>query len=442
MNAMKTEFTEVSETRKHLSFEVPTDVVAAEIERVASSYRRSARVPGFRPGKVPATVIKQRYREQILSDVAQGLIPRAVDEALKERNLQPVATPDIRDVVLEEGQPLTFVADFETLPAIDPGDYTGLTVRKPPAVLEVGAVDQAIERLRQRAARWQPVEDRPSAAGDTLLIDLTRTRRTSLIEAPGEGRPARGGMDDQPEPLQNVTVELGASANPPGFDQYLTGTSAGDTRSFTVTFPAEYEVAELAGATVDYDVTVKGVRRKELLALDDEFAKEVSELATLDELRARIREDLQKEAEREADHQVRHDLLHQLAGRMPQAPEVLVDREVDRRFEELVRRLMDQGVDPRTANVDWQQFREGQRAPAESTVKSTLVLDEIARREQIQATDEDVAREIERFAEASGRTPAAVRATLEKEDALDRIRAGIGREKTMTWLLEKANITT
>ncbi len=442
MNAMKTEFTEVSETRKHLSFEVPTDVVAAEIERVASSYRRSARVPGFRPGKVPATVIKQRYREQILSDVAQGLIPRAVDEALKERNLQPVATPDIRDVVLEEGQPLTFVADFETLPAIDPGDYTGLTVRKPPAVLEVGAVDQAIERLRQRAARWQPVEDRPSAAGDTLLIDLTRTRRTSLIEAPGEGRPARGGMDDQPEPLQNVTVELGASANPPGFDQDLTGTSAGDTRSFTVTFPAEYEVAELAGATVDYDVTVKGVRRKELLALDDEFAKEVSELATLDELRARIREDLQKEAEREADHQVRHDLLHQLAGRMPQAPEVLVDREVDRRFEELVRRLMDQGVDPRTANVDWQQFREGQRAPAESTVKSTLVLDEIARREQIQATDEDVAREIERFAEASGRTPAAVRATLEKEDALDRIRAGIGREKTMTWLLEKANITT
>jgi trigger factor len=125
-----------------------------------------------------------------------------------------------------------------------------------------------------------------------------------------------------------------------------------------------------------------------------------------------------------------------------QAPEVLVDREVDRRLEELVRRLMEQGVDPMKANVDWQQFRDAQRQPAEETVKSTLVLDEIARREQVQATDEDVAAEIDRFAERSGRTPAAVRATLEKEGGLDRIRAGIRREKTMTWLLEKANIVT
>ncbi len=439
---MKTEITDVSETRKNLAFEVPTDVVEAEIERVARSYTRSARVPGFRPGKVPATLVKQRYKDQILNDVVHGLIPRAVDEALRERGLQPVATPDIRDVVLEEGRPLTFVADFETLPGIDPGEYTGLTVRKPPAVLEVGAVDQALERLRQRAARWQPIEDRAATTGDTLLVDLTRTRRTSVIEIPGEGRPARGGMDDKPEALQNVTIELGASANPPGFDEHLTGVRAEDTRSFTITYPRDYETAELAGGTVDYDVQVKGVRRKELLPLDDEFAKEVSELGTLNELRDRIRRDLQQEAEHEADHQVRHDLLRQLAGRMPHAPEVLVDREVDRRFEELVRRLMEQGIDPRTANLDWQQFRETQRAPAESTVKSTLVLDEIGRREQIQATDEDVTQEVERFAERSGRTAPAVRATLEKEDALDRIRAGIVREKTLAWLIEKANIIT
>jgi trigger factor len=439
---MKTEITDVSETRKNLAFEVPTDVVEAEIERVARSYTRSARVPGFRPGKVPATLVKQRYKDQILNDVVHGLIPRAVDEALRERGLQPVATPDIRDVVVEEGRPLTFVADFETLPGIDPGEYTGLTVRKPPAVLEVGAVDQALERLRQRAARWQPVEDRAATTGDTLLVDLTRTRRTSVIEIPGEGRPARGGMNDKPEALQNVTIELGASANPPGFDEHLTGVRAEDTRSFTITYPRDYEMAELAGGTVDYDVQVKGVRRKELLPLDDEFAKEVSELGTLNELRDRIRRDLQQEAEHEADHQVRHDLLRQLAGRMPHAPEVLVDREVDRRFEELVRRLMEQGIDPRTANLDWQQFRETQRAPAESTVKSTLVLDEIGRREQIQATDEDVTQEVERFAERSGRTAPAVRATLEKEDALDRIRAGIVREKTLAWLIEKANIIT
>ena len=437
---MKTEFTEVSDTRKNLSFEIPTDVLDAEIDRVARGYSRTARVPGFRPGKVPASVVKQRYREQILYDVAHDLIPRLVGDALRERGLEPVATPDIRDVVLEEGQPMTFVADFETLPPIDPGDYTGLTLRKPPAVLEVGAVDRALEQLRQRAARWHPVEDRPAGTGDTLLLDLARTRRTGLIEIPGEG-PSRS-PDDKPEQMQNVSIELGAKANPPGFDTQLSGTNAGEARSFTVSYPQDYDVPELAGATVDYDATIKGVRRKELLPLDDDFAKEVSELGTLDALRDRVRDDLQKGAEHDAEHQVRHELLQTLASRLKTAPDVLVDQEIERRLEEFVRRLMEQGIDPAKANIDWADFRERQRGPSADTVRSTLVLDEIARRESIDADDADITREVERFAERAGRTPAAVRARLEKEGGLDRIRAGIRREKTVTWILEKAQIVT
>ncbi len=437
---MKTEFTEVSDTRKNLSFEIPTDVLDAEIDRVARGYSRTARVPGFRPGKVPASVVKQRYREQILYDVAHDLIPRLVGDALRERGLEPVATPDIRDVVLEEGQPMTFVADFETVPPIDPGDYTGLTLRKPPAVLEVGAVDRALEQLRQRAARWHPVEDRPAGTGDTLLLDLARTRRTGLIEIPGEG-PSRS-PDDKPEQMQNVSIELGAKANPPGFDTQLSGTNAGEARSFTVSYPQDYEVPDLAGATVDYDATIKGIRRKELLPLDDDFAKEVSELGTLDALRDRVREDLQKGAEHDAEHQVRHELLQTLASRLKTAPDVLVDQEIERRLEEFVRRLMEQGIDPTKANIDWADFRERQRGPSADTVRSTLVLDEIARRESIDADDADITGEVERFAERAGRTPAAVRARLEKEGGLDRIRAGMRREKTVTWILEKAQIVT
>ena len=438
---MKAELTDVSETRKHLTFEVPPDIVDAEIERVARTYGRSAKVPGFRPGKVPAQVIKQRYRDQIPHDVAHDLIPRLVSDALAQRGLDPVATPDIRDVVLDPGQPLTFVADFETLPPIDPGEYTGLTVRKPAAVLEVGAVDRALDELQQRAARWHAVEDRPSAGGDTVLLDLTRTAQPRTIRLAGEtALPERSAEDGKPESLQNVTIEIGAPANPPGFDEHLTGLSQGDARSFTVSYPADYEATDLAGATVAYDITVKGVRRKELLPLDDEFAKEVSDLDTLDAFRARLKENLQHEAEHDADHQARHGLLQQLSGRLKIAPEVLVDREVERRLEELVRRLMEQGVDPMKANVDWKQFREAQRGPAEESVKSTLLLDEIARREQIEADAGDVDQEIERFAQRSGRTAAAVRATLEKERGLDRIRAGIRREKTMAWLMEKANV--
>ena len=424
---MKIEFTEVTETQKHLSFEVPSDAVASEIQKVAQGYSRKARVPGFRQGKVPATVVKQRYKDQILYDVANAMIPRLVDEALRERGLEPVATPDITNVVIEEGQPLTFLAAFETVPPIDPGEYTGISLTKPPAVLEVGAVDEVLERLRQRAAKWHPVEDRPSAMGDAVLMDVTRTLKK-------EG--------SAPEPMQNVSIELGAAGNPPGFDEHLIGVVASDARAFSVTYKDDYEVPELAGATVDYEIVVKGVRRKELSDLNDDFAKEVSEVETLDALRDRIRHDLQHEAEHEADHKVRHDLLQNLAGRMRAAvPAALVDREIERRLEEFVRRLMDQGMDPMKAGIDWQEFRERQKGPSEETVKSTLVLDEIARREKFAADEIDVAAEIEKFAERTGRTAAAVRARLDKEGGLDRIASGIRREKTVAWLIEKAQVS-
>lgn len=437
---MKVEFTEVSETRKHLSFEIPPEVVEAEIARVAQDYSKTARVPGFRQGKVPSAVVRQRYRDQILHDVAHDLIPRVVGTALRERSLDPIVAPDIRDVVLEEGRPMTFLADFETLPPIDPGDYTGLVLRKPPAVLEVGAVDRALEQLQQRAARWHPVEDRPAESGDTLLVDLTRTKRGRLVQLAGEAPPADE-MEGKPEALQNVSIEVGNSANPPGFNEQLAGVPIGGTRAFPVVYPAEYELPELSGATVDYEITVKAIRRRELPAIDDEFAKEVSDVDTLDALRQRVHEDLQRGAEQDADHQMRHDLLTQLSSRVTSVPDSLVEQEIDRRLEEFVRRLMEQGVDPMKANVDWQDFRERQRTASGETVRSTLAVDEIARRESIEATDEDVEREIDRFAERSGRTAQAVRARLEKDGALDRIRAGVRREKTMTWLIEKANVT-
>jgi trigger factor len=437
---MKTEFTEVSETRRHLTFEIPPDVVEAEIARVAADYSRSARVPGFRQGKVPAAVVRQRYRDQILHDVAQDMIPRLVGTALRERGLEPVAVPDIRDVVLEEGQPMTFLADFETMPAIELGEYEGLTLRKPPAVLEAGAVDRALEQLQQRAARWMAVEDRPAGEGDTVLLDLTRTRRGRLVQLAGEATPPSD-LEGKPESLQNVSVEIGHAANPPEFNTQLTGAPLGATREFAVDYPADYEVKEMAGATIDYAVTVKSIRRRELLPLDDDFAKEVSEFETLAALRDRIREDLQHGAEHDAQHKMRHDLLMELGGRVKAVPDVLVEQEIDRRLEEFVHRLAEQGIDPMKAEIDWQEFRERQRQPALDTVKSTAAVDEVARREGLEATDADVEQEIEKFAARAGRTPAAVKARLEKDGAMARIRAGVRREKTMAWLIEKANVT-
>ncbi|MCX6549699.1 MAG: trigger factor, partial [Acidobacteria bacterium] len=203
---MKAELVDVSETRKRLTLEIPVDAVDAEIERVTARVGRSARVPGFRPGKVPARVVWQRYKDDILHDVAHELVPHALEEVLRERDIDPIDTPDVRDVVVEPGQPLTCTATFDVVPAFDPGVYRGIALRKKSVAVDDHAVDQMLERLRQRAARFEPIEGRPMAAGDWATVDLTR----QVLGA--EPPPA-------PESHENVTIELGAAANPPGFDE-------------------------------------------------------------------------------------------------------------------------------------------------------------------------------------------------------------------------------
>src|SRR5437763_6250118 len=248
---MKTEFVDVNETRKNLVVEIESDVVDAEIDKVSRDYSKAARVPGFRPGKVPAKVVRQRFRDQILHDVAHGLIPKAVDEALRERGVEPVDTPDIRDVVLEEGQPLKFTASFETVPPIEPGDYADIRLRRASLHVDDAAVSQALEGLRERAARYEPVDGRGVEAGDSVLMDLVRTTRgePSIVLTDADA-PATERAGPKSDNHQNVTVDIGAKANPPGFDEQLTGLEPGAHKTFDGTYPGDYAITELAGTTV------------------------------------------------------------------------------------------------------------------------------------------------------------------------------------------------
>jgi len=422
---MKTEFVDVNETRKNVRVEIPSDVVDAEIERVAKGYSRTARVPGFRPGKTPPRVIKQRFKDQILHDVAHDLIPRVMDDVLRERGVEPVDTPDVRDVTIEAGQPLTFTASFDTVPTFEPGEYSTLALRRPSSNIEDKAVDDAIERLRQRAARFEPVEGRGLEQGDSALVDLER-------------KEANGTADTH----KGVSVELGSTANPPGFDAELLGLAAGDSKTFSITFPGDYPSAELAGTEVTYTVTVHGIKKKTLPALDDEFAKDLGEFESLEALRARVREDLEHEARHAAERDVRAELMKQLATRVPfEVPASLVEREIDRRIEDFARRLMEQQVDPRQAGIDWNAFRESQREVSREAVAGALVLDEVARREHLEVSEDEAEREVGRYAERTGRTAAAVRARLEKEGGMSRVYAGLRREKSIDFLMTRATIS-
>jgi trigger factor len=422
---MKTEFVDVSETQKTLTIEIPSDVVDAEINRIAKGYTKQAKIPGFRPGKVPASVVKQRFKQEILHDVMHGLIPRAIDEALQERGIEPVDTPNIKDVALQEGQPLKFTAAIETVPSFDPGDLSTISLTRTRPQVDDEAIQQTLERLRDRAAKYGPVDGRPIADGDTVVMHLDR-------KGPG----------DDADHHDDVTVQLGAAGNPPGFDANLVGLNVGDTKTFTVHFPEDYAAEEFRNADVTYSVQVKEIRTKELPELDDEFAKDLGEFDSLAALRDRIRTDMTTEAEENAKRQVRTDLLKQLSQRVTfEVPASLVDKEMDRRLEEFARQLMQQNIDPRQAGIDWAQFREAQRESARDSVASALVLDEIARRENIIVGAEAVDKEIEQFAERAGRTPAALRAQLEKEGGISRLYAGLRREKAVDLALSRATMT-
>lgn len=426
---MKTELVDVNETRKNLMIEIPSDVVDAEISRIASRYGREARLPGFRPGKVPEKVVRQRFKSQILHDAAHHLVEHAVGEALAERGVEPVDAPNIRDLKLEEGQPLSFKAEFDIVPPFDPGDFGTLEARRAPVAVDDAAVDQALEQVRQRAARFEPVEDGIVGEKHTVVVD---------IERQGYDKDGKAGEKTRHE---RVPVEIGAAANPPGFDAELLGMASGTSKSFRVRFPDDYSVPELAGTDVDYTVNVHDVRTRVVPDLDDEFAKDMGEFENLEALRARVRQDLEAEAREASERELRADVLKKLAERVPfPVPASLVDREIDRRLEEFARRLMEQRIDPRKANLDWAAFREAQRQPGTEAVASALVLDEIARREQIEVTEADIDAELEKYSARSGLTVAAVRAELEQDGGLARLAAGLRREKALAYVLEQAKV--
>lgn len=426
---MKSELVDVNETRRDLSIEVPSNVVDEAIGHAAAKLGRSARIPGFRPGKVPANVIRQRFKPQIMQDVAEHLISKAVGDALVEKGVEPIATPDIKDLVLEEGKPLTFKASFDVVPTFDPGDLGTIEATEPAATVEDEAVNQSLERLRERNARYEAVESGAVEAGHTVVVSLERQGTD------------KDGKRGEPDKHETVTIELGAPSNPPGFDDQMIGMTPATTKTFTITYPADYAIAELAGGTVDYTVALKEIKKRIVPALDDELAKDLGEFDSLDALRAHVRHDLEHEATHASERQLRQDVMKQLATRVPFAvPDSLVEREIDRRLEDFARRLMEQRIDPRQANIDWNAFRDGQRVPATEAVASAIVLDEVSKRDAIDVSEEEIEGELQRYAEQTGNSVASIKARLQKDGELGRLAAGLRREKAVKHVLSRAKI--
>lgn len=421
---MKVEVTDLSPVKKSMSIEVDPDEVRKETEKVVRGYAQKARVPGFRAGKVPLDIVRKRFAKEVDEDVKERLVSRSYHDAAHEKGLHPLGDPVLEDLTWEDGKPLSFKTTFEVMPKFEAKSYKEVEVRRPNVAVEDAEVDKALEDLRQARATLETEEGRKAVTGDVVVTDV-------------EGRPDEG----EPFNRERMMIELGGTDNLPAFNEKLEGVEAGSEPEFSVEYPKEYPAEELAGKTVGYRLKVHEVKVRRLPELDDEFAKDLGDFDDLAALRARVREDLEARKAREADGAVRQSLLDKILVENPVVlPEILVDEEIRHRLEDLVRHLMQQGMDPSKMELDWKDLRKRQEEPARKSVHARLLLDAVARAESIEVSQKEVEERLRRDAAAMGRKIEEFKKTVREHGGTELLKSQILREKSLDYLTSVANI--
>jgi trigger factor len=414
--------------KREIELEIPAEEVSKSMNKIARDIARVARVPGFRPGKAPLTLIQRRFAEEIRGEMMQSLVPERLEKELHEKKLHPVTQPHLHDVEFKEGEPLKFRAVFEVLPDFELGDYKSLEIEIPAVDVTEKDLEKTLDEMRERAATFAPVEGRSVVDGDYANLKLT-------------GVPAGGGAE--PIQAENVLCHIGDENTLAEFNTHLRGAMAGDHKKFDVVYPRDYPDPKLAAKTYHYSVEVLGIKEKKLPELNDEFAKDVSNVQTLDALKSKIREGLEAARDQRQREVAGNKIMETLVARHSfPVPDALVEHQMDARLERVVRSLAAQGVDPRAVNVDWVSMRNRQRDRAVTDVKAELLLDRIATAENIEAGEERLNQEIAAMAERGGESAEALRARLTKQGALDRMKSKLRSDLTLEWLYRNARIKT
>ena len=407
---------------KHsLEISVPVEEVESETGKVVSSFQAKARLPGFRPGKAPASLIRKQFQSDIRQKVLENLIPRHLQKRVEEEELHLVGRPDITKVKFDPGAPLEFTAEFEVTPEVELKEYHDLTVPYHEPEVTDEDINQRIESIRERKAEYVNIDPRPLEDGDHALVSLATI----------------SGVEGDPVKQDELMIEIGAADTVAGFTDGLRGASPGEDREFDVTYPGEYAQTKLAGRTVRFHAHVKGIRRKELPELNDEFAKDLGDYQSLDELKEVIRKTIFSERQYEAQQDAKNKLVESLVDLHDfPVPEAYVDRQIQTRMEQLLRNMQAEGADIKNLKLDWQKVKEAQRDKALREVKASLLLGKVADRESINATRDEVDREVERIAKQQREPLAAVKFRMEKDGSLNRIASHIQTEKTLNFLFE------
>ncbi len=422
--------TKENATKREIQVEIPVEDVNRQTDSLIQKYQKVARIPGFRRGHVPASIIRQRFSEEIKTDMVEALIPRFFRQEAERLSLHPVSQPRVTDLHVHDGEPLRFKAAFEVLPEIKLEGYKELRADKPEIAVSEADVEQALADLREQHASFTLVEGRTLADGDFAQVSLDGNPKSD------EGKSGEG----QPVHMDEVLVEIAGKNTMPEFTEHLRGTGPGDERTFDVNYPQDTEDKRLAGKTFSYAVKVQSIKQKSLPELNDEFTKTLGAFQTVDDLRKAIREQMESERTNQAQREAKEKLVRELIQRNDfEVPDSLVEQQIDIRLERGLRALAAQGLTAeQMKKMDLHRLRAGQREQAIHDVKAALLLERVAEEENVQVSDKELNQELESLARQSKQTSEAVRARLTRDGGLDRIRTRIRNEKTLDFLYRQS----
>jgi trigger factor len=418
--------TEASATKREIQVEIPAEDVARETITIIAKYQKLARIPGFRRGHVPASVIRQRFKEDLKSDVVEALVPRYFRREADKLGLRPVSQPQVSDLHVHENEPLRFKASFEVMPEVKVQGYKDLRAEKKEIAVTDEEVQETLDGLREQQATYTTIEGRPLQEGDFAQASL-------------DGQPKDG--EGKPVHMDEILIEIGGKNTVAEFNENLKGVSAGEERTFDVVYPADSKDERLAGKAFSYTVRVQSVKQKTLPELNNDFAKELgADFTTLDEVRARIRDGMESERKHAAEHETKDKLVEELVKRNElEVPEALVERQIDIRLERGLRALTQQGMRAEDIKkMDFERLRVGQREQALHDVKAQLLLEKVAEEEKIEVTEEELEKEVEALALQAKQPVEAIRTRLTQDGALDRIRIRLRTEKTLDFLYHQS----
>ncbi len=426
------------ELTREIEVEVGADEVSKTFKTVVKRYQKLARIPGFRAGKVPESLIRSKFAKEVRQEVLESLVSERFRKAIDEQKLRPVSEPQLLDMQLFDGQPLKFKAAFEVAPEIDITGYDTVHVSKPDATLTSDEFDAELNRVLDGHATVEPVEEnRALVDGDWAEIQFRGEVKDLAQTVTEDG--AENASAQAPITGEDVLIEIGGKNTLAAFNEALRGAKAGQELKFEVDYPADFGERRLAGQSVSYDVTVKGIKHKNYPERDAEFAKQLGNYESWDEFETKLREHTADRKQNSLDSATKDKMLGDMIQRFQfPVPESFVQQQIEARLDRGLRALAQQGMSVEDMRkLDFARLREAQRDQAINEVKASMLLDRIAEAEGVTISEEDVDRELLMLSIQSREPLEALRERLSKDGGLDRIREQMRREKTGSVLYEK-----